>query len=93
MNKRNKGKSYVKDNLGILNAVGILFICCIGPVVYWFTLILCDCMVCKKLLKAECLSRSWLDQGRMGVGGGGEVVKAKKQLFKPLILQGIDCYW
>lgn len=28
-----------------------------------------------------------------GWGGGGEVVKAKKQLFKPLILQGIDCYW
>lgn len=37
MNKRNKGKSYVKDNLGILNAVWILFVCFIGPVVYWFT--------------------------------------------------------
>lgn len=50
MNKRNKGKLYIKDNLGILNALGILFVCFIGPVVYRFTLIMCDCMVCKKLL-------------------------------------------
>lgn len=61
MNKRNKGKLYVRDNFGILNVIGILFICCRGLVVYWFILILCDCMVCKKLFEVERLFRLWLD--------------------------------
>lgn len=48
MNKGNKGKLYVKDNFGILNVVGILFVCFIGLVVYWFILIMNGCMVCKE---------------------------------------------
>lgn len=68
MNKRNKGKSYVKDNLGILNAVGILFVCFIGPVVYWFTFMVAWSV--RNYLKLNaCPDHGWI-KGGWGVGGG-----------------------
>lgn len=68
MNKRNKGKSYVKDNLGILNAVWILFVCFIGPVVYWFTFMVAWSV--RNYLKLNaCPDHGWI-KGRWGVGGG-----------------------
>lgn len=69
MNEMKKGKSYIKDNQGILNTLKMFFLL-YRPIVYWFTIIICDCIVCKKLLEAEHLFRSCLDQGR-GVGVGG----------------------
>lgn len=68
MNKRNKGKLYVKDNFGILNVVWILFVCFIGLVVYWFIFMVV--WFVRNYLKLNvCLDYGWI-KGRWGVGGG-----------------------
>lgn len=65
--QKEQRKTYVKDNLGIYKC-SLDFVCLLyrpsGILDYLY-----GCMVCKKLLEAERLSRSWLDQGRMGGGG------------------------
>lgn len=71
-----KGKSYIKDNQGILNTLKMFFLL-YRPIVYWFTIIICDFIVRNYLKLNTCSDHAWIK----GEGWGLGVVRAYKQLF------------
>lgn len=82
MNEMKKRKSYIKDNQGILNTLKMFF-CFIGPLVYWFTIIICDCIVRNHLKLNTCSDHAC---------GGWGLFGPTNSYFNHKILQGNNCY-